>query len=246
MRIVSLAPSNTEILYALGLDDQVIACTHFCDWPAQAKGKAKVGGWINTDPDKLRELKPDLILTSYFLPEPLRDWSGPGHVLHLAPKTLEDIFQSILHIGQATGKTPQANVLVDRMRTELESLRRAQSGSPVRVYLEEWFKPPMVSGNWVPELVAIAGGQQALAKPGHPSTEYSLDHLRAFDPEVMIFHWCGWGERFDSKQVLNRSGWSDFRAIRDQKVFAMDDSLLNRPGPRIVDGARRLAELLRT
>lgn len=264
MRLLSLAPSNTEILYALGLGEQVIGVTAFCDYPEGARAKPKVGGWTTPLPEKVITLRPDLIFTSYFLPPPLRDWKGPGKIVHVAPKTLHEVYKSIFTIAENTNSLKEAKEIVKRMKQEfahiaknqitLSLLGRGQGegnnaamqqfNNRPRVYMEEWLKPPMVSGNWVPELVEIAGGIEEIAETGQPSREFDFKELRAFDPDLMIFHWCGYGTRFDKKNVLDRSGWSQLRAVKNGRLFNIDDALLNRPGPRLVEGAKRIQEII--
>ena|SRR3989338_8524733 len=243
MRIVSLAPSNTEILYALGVEDQVVAVTRFCDWPLEAKNKVQIGGWINTDAERLKELAPDLILTSYFMPEPLREWTGPGKLLHVEPKNLWDVFESIRTIGEAVGAPERAEAIVARMKDGFARLEPTAPKRAVRVYMEEWMEPPMASGNWVPELVAIAGGEEVLAEVGQASHDFPLAALTVADPDLIVCHWCGWGERTDNKRIVERPGWQDIRAIRDKQVYFVHDSLLNRPGPRLLEGALILQRL---
>ena len=240
MRIVSLAPSNTEILYALGVEDQVVAVTRFCDYPRAAQAKEKVGSWIATEPEKLEALEPDLILTSYFMPEPLRKWRGPGQVLHYEPKTLWDVFESIRSIGQAVGATDRAEAVVRTMKEGFDAIRSRARNRSVRVYMEEWMTPPMAAGNWVPELAAVAGGEEVVGEIGQPSREFSFAALALADPELVICHWCGWGTRTDPKRILEREGWRELRAVREGRVMFLDDSLINRPGPRLVQGAAAL------
>jgi iron complex transport system substrate-binding protein len=104
----------------------------------------------------------------------------------------------------------------------------------------------MASGNWVPELVAIAGGEEGIAETGKPSAAYDFDRLRAFDPDLIVCHWCGFGERGDAARVAERPGWDALRAVREGRIAFLDDSLLNRPGPRVVEGARALQALFAT
>lgn len=241
MRILSLAPSNTEILFALGLGNSIIGVTRYCDYPEEAKRKPKVGSWITTEPKQIKKLKPDLIFTSYFVPKELCKWSGPGEVVHLHPKTLDGVLQSILHIGEATGRQNRAKSIIERMR---KSLIIRQYGRRQRVYMEEWPTPPMTSGNWVPELVAIAGGIQILSKKGKPSCEFAFSDLEREKPDCMIFHWCGFGERFDRGKILQRNRWIKLKAVKENKLYTIDDSLINRPGPRLVEGVRKIQEAL--
>lgn len=244
MRIISLAPSNTEILYALGVQDQVIAVTKFCDWPLAVNEKQKIGAWINTEPEKIVDLQPDIILTSYFIPEPLREWPGPGKLVHVAPTTLWDVFESIRTIGQVVGASGKAESVIDGMKSALDALRKREPVRRPRVYMEEWFEPPMASGNWVPELVAIAGGEEVIAESGQPSKEFMFAALAVADPDFIVAHWCGWGERTDRKRLLERPGWHELTAIKKGNIAFIHDSLLNRPGPRLVEGAALLQRLL--
>ncbi|MBI4084660.1 MAG: cobalamin-binding protein [Candidatus Levybacteria bacterium] len=248
MRILSLAPSNTEILYALGLGNQIVGVTAFCDYPAEAKSKPKVGGWTTPMIEKINELSPDLIFTSYFLPPPLREWKGPGKIVHVAPKALDEVFASIFTIASRTNRIKKAEEIVKRMKQEFAQFRNSPNlpNRPNRpkVYMEEWPKPPMVSGNWVPELVEIAGGIEQIAKAGQASREFDFKELQDFDPDLMIFHWCGFGKRFYKKNVIERSGWSQLSAVKNDRLFPIDDALLNRPGPRLLEGAKQIQEIL--
>lgn len=247
MKILSLAPSNTEILYALGLGDQIIGTTSHCDYPNDAKTKQKIGSWITQTADQIKSLKPDLIFTCYFLPAELSNWKGPGEIVHIEPRTLEDIYLSIITIGHKTGTKEKAERIIAKMKADIAELKAKNKdlkGKKMRVYMEEWPKPPMVSGNWVPELVRIAGGLPIIAKKGQPSGEFPFPILERENPDVMIFHWCGFGKRFNKQMVLARPGWSELKAVKNDKIFVIDDSLINRPGPRIVEGIRSIQEIL--
>ncbi len=246
MRLVSLAPSNTEILYALGLGDHVVARTAFCDWPHEAARTPIIGSWIRVSPERIASFKPDLIFTSYFLPDSMKEWKGPGAVLHVEPRTLGGVYASILEIGVATGRISEAEQVVAGMKEGFERIAASGPGfrRRPRIYMEEWFSPPMASGNWVPELVDIAGGREGIATIGEPSAGFPLSKLTTLNPDIMIFHWCGWGNRFNQRTVGNRSGWDSLRAVREGRMSAIDDSLINRPGPRLVEGARAIREAI--
>ncbi len=245
MRIVSLAPSNTEILYALGVEDQIVAVTRFCDWPHAAKEKTQIGSWLTTNPERIAELKPDLILTSMWLPESTKAWTGPGKVLHVDPKNLWDVFESMRTIGDAVGASVSAARIVQQMEEAFERIRSEATATRPHVYMEEWFDPPMAAGNWVPEIVAVAGGEEVLMEPNQPSKTFSLPALTVANPDAVICHWCGWGNRVDESRILARPGWDAVNAVAEGRVFFVDDSLLNRPGPRLVEGARALQKIFR-
>lgn len=179
-------------------------------------------------------------MTSYFLPESLASWTGPGRVVHLSPRTLWDVLESVRVIGSEVGADDAASRVVKTMELGFDQLRATQPRYQPRVYMEEWYEPPMAAGNWVPELVAIAGGEEVIATTHNPSHEFALPALAVADPDLIVCHWCGWGNRHDSSRILNRPGWEGIRAVQTKAVHFLDDSLLNRPGPRLLEGATRL------
>ncbi|MEW6035074.1 MAG: cobalamin-binding protein [Candidatus Micrarchaeota archaeon] len=246
MRIVSLAPSNTEILFALGAGSDIVGRTAFCDYPPEALSVRKVGDWVEPDIERIRALEPDVILTSTVVQEKLaaklRKEGLP--VEHLSPTNLEGVFRSIYKLGQITGRLGEADALVQGMLlsfSELEAGAAAVSRPP-RLYIEEWHAPPFVSGNWVPELAEIAGADYSLSEAGRLSREVSEEEVRRYDPELIILSICG--VRLGPEVVLSREGWKGVSAIRAREVHVMDDSLLNRPGPRLVEGCRQLCSLV--
>ena len=112
-----------------------------------------------------------------------------------------------------------------------------------RVYMEEWFQPPLAAGNWVPEVAAIAGGEEIIAEVSRPSKTFSLAALSLADPDLIVCHWQGWGDRTDLGRIVERPGWQELRAMAENKIFFLDDALINRPGPRLVQGARALNKI---
>lgn len=255
MRLLSLAPSNTEILFALGVGDELVGITNLCDFPKETNKIQKLGSWIYTEPKKILELAPDIIFTSYFMPESLRNWKGPGKIIHVEPKTLDEVYQSIKYIAKVVQRSREAKDIVEKMKSDILRVRQnaesrssrlasARSNNKIKIYAEEWPKPPMASGNWVPELISIAGGTAGLSEQGKPSSTYDFADLVKFDPDVLLFHWCGYKERFNKESVLKRPGWKELRAVKENKLFVIDDSLLNRPGPRLVEGAKRIQQIL--
>ncbi|MFA6909212.1 MAG: cobalamin-binding protein [Patescibacteria group bacterium] len=248
MRIASLAPSNTEILFALGLGEHVVAVTHMCDYPVAAAQKSKIGSWTSTRVDALSEHKPDVIFSSIYYPPELESYDGPGEIVHLNPKTLGDILSSIRTIGEICGKNTEADMLIRRMERELFDLHPPSAFGKQRpsVYMEEWGKPPMASGNWVPQLVTLAGGREVLMHPGEPSREVTLAEIVRADPDMIVLHWCGKGNRVDTAEVASRPGWEQLRAVWSGNIHVIHDTYLNRPGPRIIDGIRFLQKSFHT
>ena len=238
MRIVSLAPSNTEILFELGLEEEIVATTSLCDRPEKALEKPSIGGWTNPDIERVREFNPDIVVASDDLQdmavEELRD--EELEVLQVRPHTVEEVFESILEIGEAVDKEAEAAELVKNMKKDLEGLKFENSP---RIYCEEWMDPPMASGNWIPGLVERSGGEYFIEE-GERSREFDLEDLKEFDPEYIFLNVCGAGENVDREDVLERPEWQSIAAVENGDVYVVDDSLLNRPSPRIVEGVEEI------
>jgi len=244
MRIVSLAPSNTEILYALGAQNQITGVTRYCDYPVEARTKPIVSGWSDVDVKKIAELKPDLVLTSSIVQAntaaSLRE--AKMQVIHLDPKSLEDVFETFLKIGHAVNAGTKARELIINTDKKLAAIAQAHPKTAKRIYVEEWHKPPTASANWVPDLLRLLGCE-AVTRSGIPSHEITAEQITQFNPDAIVLSWCGFGTSATANQLLEREGWQELNAIKNNNVFVIDDSFLNRPGPRLVEGLRVLAEI---
>ena len=212
------------------------------------------------DGDLLRELAPDLILTQDLCQVCAPSGSEVSQVLNLLPKkprilwltpnSLEEIAGNVLELGEATGRTKQAEELVAAARVRLEkiaALTRNLSHRP-RVFCMEWLDPVYCSGHWVPEMVQLAGGEDSLAQEGKDSVRVGWDEVVEWAPEVLIITPCG----FNLEQTVEQSDklstfpdWSSLPAVRNDRVYAVDaNSYFARPGPRVVDGTELLAHLI--
>jgi iron complex transport system substrate-binding protein len=248
-KIVSCSPAHSEIICLLGRQDLIIGRTTYCDFPKDLlKEKPVIGSWIKLNYELIEELKPDLIITNNIVQEKIaRKLKETGfNVYHSDPVTLEMIYLDILEIGKIVNEKKRAEELVENIKKQLSEIENNKPSKILKpkVYVEEWHDPPTVSGNWIPELVKIAGGDYGLVKSGKRSLPISIDKLFEYNPEKIIISWCGFGEKVDTIQVLNRSGWDLLDAIKNKQIFVVDDNLLNRPGPRIVDGVKKLQEIL--
>ncbi len=252
--MVSLAPSCTEIVCALGCQEQLVGRTAFCDFPPEVAEIPTVGGWTTADVDAVVALNPDLVFTSTFLQGPivttLRERGV--RVCHTDPRTLEDVISSFETIASALGVSDRGRVLRERVEASFSS--RSTPSLPCeavvqwgplhpRVYAEEWPSPPMASGNWVPDLLHRVGAESFLP-PGERSREVTLAEVRTFDPDIIVLNYCGM-ERVASdlqvRHMLDRAAWGTLRAVQAGRIVVVPDSLLNRPGPRLVEGAWVLA-----
>jgi len=242
MRLVSLAPSATATLAAMGAGAGLVGATFHCDLDAvdAREEPERVGGWLNPAYDRVAELDPDLVLTSDALQRDIRDeLEARGlPVFHHEPGTLEEAIEGFATLGDAVGATEAGERLAMNARERLERVRATVAEKPTpTVYCEEWSDPPMVAGNWVPEAVEAAGGEYPFAEPGERSREVSAAEVEAADPEHVVLHLCGHGETVDPETFRAR-GWAP-----DAAVHVVDDATLNQPSPRLLDGIERLGTL---
>ncbi|MFB6220698.1 MAG: cobalamin-binding protein [Halolamina sp.] len=242
MRLVSLAPSATATLAAMGAGDGLVGVTFHCDLGAldTRTEPDRVGGWLNPDYGRVTALDPDLVLTSDPLQRELRDDLDTRglDVFHREPSTLAEAVEGFAALGEAVGAPEAGAELASASRARLARVRDAVSDEPrPTVYCEEWSDPPMVAGNWVPEAVEAAGGDYPFVEPGERSREVAREEVAAADPEYVILHLCGHGQTVDPDRFRDR-GWAP-----DAEVHVIDDSALNQPSPRLLDGVERLARL---
>lgn len=284
MRIVSLVPNGTEILFALGAGDLVVGVSHECDFPAEARRRpvltgsalrpemtpaevdaavsAQVGSGLSLytlDEAKVAELAPDLVVTQEVCPVcavsteqvdgAVRPLPRCPEVLSLDPTTLADVWADVRRIGQAVGRAAEAERLVAWLEERLSAVRARVAGRPrPRVLALEWLDPPFAGGHWVPEMIAIAGGADAVAQPGDRSARLTWEEVERADPDAIVAMPCGFdeaGARAQVAAIAERPEWWRLRAVREGRVHPVDaNGCFSRPGPRLVDGIERLAAVL--
>ena len=247
-RIISLAPSNTEIIYALKADSILIAVTRYCDFPDNAKKKPRIGGWLDINDNLVKSYNPDLLLTSTFVQNKITDRykKNKMNIVAVMPTTIKGVFDSIEKIGKLIGKDKESLQLITSMKKEINKIKNKIKDikNKPRVYVEEWHKPPTVSGNWVPTLVKMAGGDYNLIKAGVHSKEVTTKQIQNYNPEVIVISICGMNDKAPKEWVTKRNGWENLSAVKNDKVYVFDDSWLNRPGPRLTIGLKNLAKVI--
>jgi iron complex transport system substrate-binding protein len=218
------------------------------------------GSIYDLDQVRLRELNPDLILTqelcdvcavSYKTVErAARMFEAGVRVVSLEPNTIGDIFENIRTVGELTERKSEAAQLLNDLNARLDRVREltARIDYRPRTLMLEWLEPAFAPGHWVPEQVAIAGGDQGFGQPGRPSTTTSAEEIRAYAPEVIVLIPCGYYKEDILRQLPSANlpaGWKDLPAVRDGEVWATDaTSYFSRPGPRVVEGVEILARIL--
>jgi iron complex transport system substrate-binding protein len=278
MRIVSLVPSATETLFALGLGDDVAAVTHECDYPAAVLNLPKVTrdvigpglapGEIDRavkeltaqgrsiyelDEPRLRELRPDLIVTQALCSvcavsvDDVRAiaerMDPPPQVVSLDPHTLGEVLGDVRTLAQATDSKDAGVDLVQQAAARIDRVRIATAGvDRVRVAALEWLDPVFVGGHWVPQLIEHAGGEDLLGLPGEPSEERTWEEVRAVQPDVVVVMPCGYD--VDRAHAEARRYASELRELDARVVIADAAAWFSRPGPRLVDGLEWLAHVL--
>jgi iron complex transport system substrate-binding protein len=273
MRIISLVPNGTEILFAVGAGDLVVGVSHECDFPAEARTRpiltgsalrpgmtaaevdqavsAQVGSGeslYTLDEARIADLEPDLIVTQQLCPVcavsteqvdgAVRPLPRCPDLLSLDPRTLDDVMADIRRVGEATGRGSEAEALLRDLQARLDAVRSRVAGRP---------RPRVAGGHWVPEMVEAAGGIDVFAKPGDHSARLTWEQLLAADPGVLVVMPCGYDEAGAAAQIAlisDRPEWQALRAVRDGRVYPVDaNGCFSRPGPRLVDGIERMAEL---
>jgi iron complex transport system substrate-binding protein len=246
-RVVSLAPSITETLFAVGAGGTVVGVTDFCNYPPEARGVPRVGGMINPNIETIVALKPDVVVVSMEgnSREDFRKLTSIGLPVFVSnPRTLEEIYRSITQIGALTGQTEGAARTVEEMRTR-EKAARARGGTmPVRALLVVSLQPLIVAGRntFIHELLVAAGGTNlaAYAKGNYPS--YSRETVVANNPDAILIT----SDALTDVQSLTRifPEWSIVAAVRHRRVYTVNSDIVSRPGPRAVQALESLVHLL--
>lgn len=252
-RVVSLAPSNTEILFAVGAGSQVVGRDTLSDYPSQAKSVPDIGGSMgNYDTEAILALHPDLVLAAGINPPNLvASLEKLGlQVYYLKnPVTLDEMYANLETVGQLTGQTGQAAALVSSLQARVSAVdaKVATAVSHPTVYYElDGTDPskPYTSGGgtFVDLLIQRAGGVNVFSKLNDQWPQVSLEQLLVENPQIILLGDSAYGETPD--KVIARTGWGSLQAIKNNQVFPFDDNLVSRPGPRLVDGLEALARLI--
>ncbi len=260
MRIVSLLPSATEILFALGLDREIVGVSHECDFPPRARTKpvvihsrmphdaapAEIDRLVSeyvhrgeslyaVDAEMLESLAPDLIVTQ--------------DLCHVCAASPDDVWRDILWVGKESYRDSQAEALVKQIGARLGMLERQlpPSADRPRVAFLEWLQPFYVGGHWVPEMIHVAGGVDVLGKARTPSFRVHLQDIVEAKPDILLIAPCGHGAEQARDEYLSMElpeQWNAMPAVRNGRVYALEaNGYFSRPGPRLVTGVEALAKL---
>ena len=242
-RIISLAPSNTEILFALGLGDRVVGVTDYCDYPPEALNKTKVGGYANPDIEKIVALNPDLVLVAYGTPmDVINTMVGLGlTVFGIKTTDLDDLLNDIRRVGEITDKEVEAQALTSEMASRIQAVTNQTEELEQRpkVFYIVWNDPLWTagSGTFIHELIEKAGGVNICQNiTGY--TTISIEDVLARDPEIIIT------SELSYDWALNATELASTNASQSGRIYTCDDNLVQRPGPRLVEGLEWFAHLI--
>lgn len=284
-RVISLIASATEIVCALGCGDRLVGVSHECDYPGEVvdlprctEPKFAVDGLsceidnrikaiirdglsvYRVFPEKLDELKPDLVITQAHcevcavslrdVEEALRSSvASSPEVISLEPNQLSDFWDSIKRVGNALGELERAEALTHELRERMGAIARdavSISEKPT-VACIEWIEPLMTAGNWMPELVKMAGGLNLFGEAGAHSPWLTWEDFVNADPDVILVFPCGWDKdkaREEMHALESKGDWFNLDAVRKKQVYLIDGNhYCNRPGPRLVETLEILAEI---
>jgi len=268
MRIVSLACSNTEIVWALGCGDMLVGVDDHSDFPAELVGPLpKVGPDLEIDVARVAELKPDLVLATLTVPghEKIVEKLKAAGLPFMAPEpvSLEDVFRDIRDIALRLGVPERGDQLVAQMKSEM-GLVGPQTGSDTKAadgggeapgqvlpadpgspsILVQWWPKPVISPggqSWVTDLIHLAGGRNPIGTESVKSRPLEDDEVAALSPDVIAISWCGVNPaKYRPDVVINNPAFSEVAAVREDRVVCIPEAFMGRPGPRLVEGFRAL------
>jgi iron complex transport system substrate-binding protein len=253
LKLISICPSNTELIHFLGLTNQLIAVDDFSDWPDETHDLPKLGPDLSIDMDKLEALNPDLVLASLSVPgmekniEKLVARNIP-HVIY-NPQSLPDIQNDLLDLGKRTNSMSEANRAVKWMKSEIKQYRQISHTilNRKKIYFEWWPKPIFTPGktNWLTEISELAGCSNVFSDVELASIQTTWEDVISRSPEIIGMVWVGVKTaKMKPDHVKKRTGWEELKQEVDPIIIKLEEALFCRPSPRLIFGLKRLAALI--
>ncbi|MGI8317069.1 cobalamin-binding protein [Halobacillus mangrovi] len=254
MRIVSICPSNTEIVAYLGQTDMLVGVDNYSDYPVQVKQLPKLGPDLSIDMEKVANLKPDLVLASLSVPgmekniEGLKETGLPYIILNA--NHLYEIADDIRKIAEAIGIEEEGNKKADEFLKEIEGFRKKAQRIDHKpsLYWEWWPKPIFTPGksNWLTEISELAGASNIFESEAEASVQTDWDDVRKRNPDHICMVWVGVKEEKMNPDLLKkRPGWMEMEAVKNNRIHVLEESLFCRPSPRLLDGLKKLESVLK-
>ncbi len=253
MKIISLCPSNTELLAYLGLMDHLIAVDEYSDWPPSVHTLPKVGPDLQIDMDMVEAMKPDLVLASLSVPGMERNVIElqKRNIPHLVlqPHSLNNIAHDLLRLGDVLDQKERAQTIVSRYHAVIDQYKQlaAKVEHRAQLYWEWWPKPVFTPGktNWLSEISELAGGTNIFADIEQANVQTNWGEVKARNPEHICLVWVGVQTKKINKSIVKkRPGWEELEAVKLNQIYVLEEALYCRPSPRLLLGLKKLASLL--
>jgi iron complex transport system substrate-binding protein len=246
-RIVSLIPSATETLMAIGARDRLVGRTDFDTGPA-VDSLPSVGGGLDPSLEAIAALKPDLVLgwksaTDHTMHERLAALGIPFYAVRAEDTT--DVYRTIRSLGVLTARTPAADSLAHSLRTELAALHASVQGRPApSVFFLVWNDPPMTAGpdTFISQLLGVAGGANLFGDQAQPWPNVAMEEILRRDPDWLVLPQGEKGGANSVERLRTATGWRELRAMKSGHIITLPSDLVNRPGPHMAEAARRLRD----
>lgn len=247
-RIVSLAPSLTETLFALEVGESVVGVTDYCDYPEEARTRPKVGGIINPSAEAIVALQPDLVLIARETNrretlEALERLHIPVFVVN--SERLDDVYRMIRDVAAAAGVPARGEELSRRLDARAAAVEKAIRGYPPRrVFLLVGLQPIVTAGqgSFLDDLLRRAGGESVAAASRQPWPRFSVEELVRADPEILLVPRTPWFSP-SREELLRLPGWSELKAVQEERIVYLP-AAVERPGPRLVEMLELIARAL--
>lgn len=250
VRIVSHVPGITETLFALGLGDKIVGVSDHCDYPEEAVDKPKIGGYFTPNIEKIVALDPDLVLTDGHS-EAINQLESLGiPFIVLQPMDIDGIIANIELLGEITGSQNKASELISDMEERIAVVVAAVNDAPrPRVFyvfdatdpVKPWTAGP---GSFVDALIRLAGGDNVAAQAQGAWVQFSMEELVSFDPEIVVANTMMGTAVISLDELRNIAAWQEITAIREGRIGLIDGDLVDRHGPRIVQGLEEIAKII--
>ena len=253
MRLISICPSNTELLAYLGLTELLVGLDDFSDWPASVQHLPRLGPDLSIDIDAIESLKPDLVLASLSVPGMEKNVKeliarGIPHIV-LNPQSLSDIAADLVTVGKACGMPEQGEFIASEFVSFVSDMKLRAESVPSRpeLYFEWWPKPIFTPGkiNWLTEISEISGGLNAFRDVELASVQTDWDDVVRRNPDYFFLAWVGVQQsKVNTKVIEKRPGFDQLTTEQKQHLYIMEEELYCRPSPRLLEGALKLANIL--
>ena len=250
-RIVSHVPSITETLFALGLDDKIVGVSDYCDYPEEAKSKPKVGGYFDPNIETIVSLNPDLVLTDGHVPELTRIEGLGIPLIVIDPKDMDGVLRDIELLGNITGSQTKAAEINSDLKNRMYAVWEKViplSYLPRVFYVFDATEPtkPWTAGpgSFVDSLIEMAGGWNVAAQAQGPWIQFNIEELVDSDPEIILLDSIMGTAVMSQEELKALPGWQDLTAVKENRVYVINGDLVNRTGPRIVEGLESIARAI--